>query len=69
MQHQESQADNLLVARLDNSKNLSNLLKAIHFKDVCTWFYFCLSYILARKTHECTITITFLFFIYLFIYF
>ena len=34
MQHQESQTDSLLVARLDNSKNLSNLLKAIHFKDV-----------------------------------
>ena len=38
MQHQESQAvsDYLLIARLDNSKNLSNLLKAIHFKDVST---------------------------------
>jgi len=38
MQHQESQADSLLVARLDNSKNLSNLLKAIHFKDTATIF-------------------------------
>ena len=36
MHPQESQAttDYLLTARLDNSKNLSNLLKAIHFKDV-----------------------------------
>ncbi|XP_066935355.1 cell cycle checkpoint protein RAD1-like isoform X2 [Clytia hemisphaerica] len=40
MQHHESQqnSDYILVARLDNSKNLSNLLKAIHFKDTATVF-------------------------------
>ena len=34
-QDSEEDKQNVLVAKIDNVKNVSQLLKAVHFKEVC----------------------------------
>ena len=48
-QESEEDSDYVLVARLDNARIMANILKAIHFKDVCAHLCYALMHIFKIK--------------------